>query len=58
MFYLTLMFSCVAHVVVMPNVTRAKIDRFVEELNKCAESHGHIQPMGPDSALTQFGVPW
>ena len=47
-----------AHVVVMPNVTRTKIDRFVDELNACRETFGSIQPLSPDSSLTQLGVPW
>lgn len=48
----------VAHVVVMPNVTRTKIDRFVDELNACRETYGQIQPLRPDSSLTHLGVPW
>jgi len=41
----------IAHVVVMPNVTREKIDKFVEELKECAQKNGRIKPVGPNSPL-------
>jgi histidine decarboxylase len=48
----------IAHVVVMPNVTPYKIDRFVEELEMCREKHGRIEPVRPNSPLTQLHTPW
>ena len=42
----------IAHVVVMPNVTREKIDIFVSELSSSVAEHGHIQPAHPDSPLS------
>ena len=48
----------IAHVVVMPNVTRHKIDRFVEELIQVTRTHGRVQPMRPDSPLTKLGSEW
>lgn len=48
----------IAHVVVMPNVTRFKIDRFVEELIKVTETHGRMQPTRADSPLTKLGSTW
>jgi hypothetical protein len=47
-----------AHVVVMPNVTRSKIDRFVEELMECTEQHGRVKVARPDSPLTKLGSTW
>jgi histidine decarboxylase len=44
----------IAHVVVMPNVTAAKIDKFVEELVECKNKHGRIQPVRDDSPLSQL----
>jgi len=44
----------IAHVVVMPNITRQKIDKFVEELLKSVEVHGRIKPVRENSPLTQF----
>jgi histidine decarboxylase len=44
----------IAHVVVMPNVTAAKIDKFVEELVECKNKHGRIQPARSDSPLSQL----
>lgn len=44
----------IAHVVVMPNVTAAKIDKFVEELVECKNKHGRIQPAREDSPLSQL----
>ncbi len=41
----------IAHVVVMPNVTRNKIDLFVEELAKSMQEHGRLKPTGPNSPL-------
>jgi histidine decarboxylase len=44
----------IAHVVVMPNVTVAKIDKFVEELVDCKNKLGRIQPVRPDSPLSKL----
>jgi len=41
----------IAHVVVMPNVTRQKIDQFVTELCQSAQKHGRVEPMHPKSSL-------
>jgi histidine decarboxylase len=48
----------IAHVVVMPNVTRYKIDRFVSELIEVTKTHGRVQPVRPDSPLTKLGSEW
>lgn len=48
----------IAHVVVMPNVTRHKIDRFVEELTECKATKGRITPMHENSPLTNLAQPW
>ena len=44
----------IAHVVVMPNVTTPKIDKFVEELVECKNKFGRIQPAREDSPLTKL----
>lgn len=44
----------IAHVVVMPNVTRLKIDRFVQELQESRTKFGRIRPMREDSPLTRL----
>ena len=44
----------IAHVVVMPNVTRNKIDCFVEELVESFHTHGRVQPAHPNSPLKQL----
>lgn len=44
----------IAHVVVMPNVTKHKIDKFVEELVECKEDHGRMQPVRSDSPLIKL----
>ena len=44
----------IAHVVVMPNVTRHKIDRFVRELVDCKNTMGRIAPVRENSPLTQL----
>lgn len=44
----------IAHVVVMPNVTRQKIDKFVEELLQCNEEFGRMKPARPGSPLTKL----
>uniref|UniRef100_A0A7S2PDB3 Histidine decarboxylase n=1 Tax=Leptocylindrus danicus TaxID=163516 RepID=A0A7S2PDB3_9STRA len=44
----------IAHVVVMPNVTREKIDLFVKELIECTEKHGRRQLARPDSPLARL----
>jgi len=41
----------IAHVVVMPNITRSKIDKFVEELCECREEFGRMEPKREDSPL-------
>ena len=48
----------IAHVVVMPNVTRYKIDKFVEELIQVTKTHGRVQPTRADSPLTKLGSTW
>jgi histidine decarboxylase len=48
----------ICHVVVMPNVTRHKIDRFVQELVDVTKEHGRIQPRRDGSPLTQLGATW
>jgi len=45
----------IAHVVVMPNVTKQKIDKFVQELVLCKQTHGRIQPIRHDSPLNMLG---
>ena len=44
----------IAHVVVMPNVTRHKIDRFVEELSDVGKKFGRTKPLHPDSPLIKL----
>jgi len=44
----------IAHVVVMPNVTRPKIDKFVQELTECKNEHGRIRPSRKNSPLAQL----
>jgi len=44
----------IAHVVVMPNVTRFKIDKFVEELVECKNKFGRMEPVRKDSPLMQL----
>ena len=44
----------IAHVVVMPNVTRSKIDLFVKDLLKSIQSHGRIKPVRENSPLLQL----
>ena len=44
----------IAHVVVMPNVTRPKIDRFVDELIECKDTLGRMKPKSPNSPLTKL----
>ena len=46
--------SDIAHVVVMPNHDKEKIDIFVEEYTKSREETGPRKPDGPDSSLSQF----
>lgn len=41
----------IAHVVVMPNVTRNKIDLFVQELVQSMHEHGRTEPVRPNSPL-------
>jgi hypothetical protein len=42
----------IAHVVVMPNITRNKIDLFVEELVESIHKYGRIKPASQHSPLT------
>lgn len=44
----------IAHVVVMPNVTREKIDQFVKELIEQKEAYGRRKPARPDSPLSKL----
>jgi len=44
----------IAHVVVMPNVTKVKIDKFVEELAECKEEYGRMAPVRSDSPLVKL----
>jgi len=48
----------IAHVVVMPNVTKYKIDRFVDELKDVVKEHGRVKPLRADSPLTKLSMPW
>jgi histidine decarboxylase len=48
----------IAHVVVMPNVSKNKIDRFVQELVSCRNEFGHMQPLRHDSPLTKLAAVW
>mmetsp|Transcript_7545 Transcript_7545/g.11818 ORF Transcript_7545/g.11818 Transcript_7545/m.11818 type:complete len:529 (-) Transcript_7545:148-1734(-) len=44
----------IAHVVVMPNITKSKIDQFVKELKESVEEHGRIKAQREGSPLTQL----
>jgi predicted HAD superfamily phosphohydrolase YqeG len=44
----------IAHVVVMPNVTRSKIDKFVQELIECRETYGRMKPARAESPLNKL----
>ena len=44
----------IAHVVVMPNVTKHKIDKFVEELIVCKDEFGRMKPARDDSPLVKL----
>ena len=44
----------IAHVVVMPNVTRSKINLFVAELVECRKRHGRTLPSRPESPLSKL----
>ena len=44
----------IAHVVVMPNVTKLKIDKFVEELVECKDKFGRMKPVREDSPLRKL----
>jgi histidine decarboxylase len=48
----------IAHVVVMPNVSKTKIDRFVQELITCRNEFGQQQPLRHDSPLTKLAAVW
>ena len=45
----------IAHVVVMPNVTRQKIDHFVKELMEQRDKYGRRKPHREDSPLSKLG---
>jgi len=44
----------IAHVVVMPNITKDKIDTFVKEFLEFAEKDGRVSPSNPTSALSML----
>lgn len=44
----------IAHVVVMPNVTKEKIHKFVEELVECREEYGRMKTARKDSPLAKL----
>jgi len=44
----------IAHVVVMPNVTREKIDVFVNEMKKCIDKNGRMEPSSDTSPLARL----
>lgn len=44
----------IAHVVVMPNITRDKIGVFVEEFVAMREENGAMEPMWPKSPLSRL----
>ena len=44
----------IAHVVVMPNVTRTKIDQFIKELLECKDTFGRMKPARSDSPLSKL----
>jgi histidine decarboxylase len=44
----------IAHVVVMPNVTHGKIDRFISELCEMERKYGRIEPLHRTSALSML----
>lgn len=44
----------IAHVVVMPNVTKSKINTFVEELVQCKDKFGRTEPYRHDSPLMKL----
>jgi len=43
----------IAHVVVMPNVTREKIDVFVGEMKECVDMNGRMEPTSDKSPLAR-----
>ena len=44
----------IAHVVVMPNITRQKIDVFVDDLTESKSKFGRMTPVGENSLLVQL----
>ena len=44
----------IAHVVVMPNVTKNKINKFVEELVECKDEYGRMKPIRSDGPLMKL----
>ena len=44
----------IAHIVVMPNITRSKIDQFINEFVATIETQGRIQPSSTHSPLAQL----
>lgn len=43
----------IAHIVVMPNVTKHKVELFVKELDQCIREHGAQKVLSKDSPLAQ-----
>merc|ERR1712146_875205 len=43
----------IAHIVVMPNVTKHKVELFVKELDQCIREHGAQKVLSEDSPLAQ-----
>jgi histidine decarboxylase len=44
----------IAHIVVMPNITKEKIDQFIDEFQATINIHGRIQPLHTHSPLSQL----
>ena len=44
----------IAHVVVMPNVTKEKVHIFVRELKECVDKCGRWEPKRADSPLAKL----
>lgn len=44
----------IAHIVVMPNVTKEKIDKFIEELIECKDKYGRMEAKRKDSPLSRL----
>lgn len=54
----------ISHVVVMPNITRKKVDVFVADIVESIRAHGHTEPLRDDSPLALLsdsawgGIEW